>query len=112
MKTLRDIDPDKLYTVAQARDLIPSTWGGGRPCRMSLYRWILGGKLRGQRYGRGWLVRGSAILDFLQVKEEEAAPFTHETRAKERQRGLAAAAEMKARWAAQGAKNGKLHRAS
>lgn len=95
---LKVIDPARLYSLNEFRQFVP---GGGRTARVSistLYRWILGGKLKGRKVGERWTVTGATILQFLHVKDAQAMPLDFETAAQESRRVALATAALKAKW--------------
>lgn len=64
-----DINPDRLYPFAEARNLIPSCYAGRRLSLDTLHRWRERGlfKAEDRRVGgrRYWFVRGSELLRLL-----------------------------------------------
>jgi hypothetical protein len=63
------IDPDRIYTLAQARDLIPSSYRNKRLSMETLHRWRLKGRFKatcrvegGRRF---WYVRGGELLKLI-----------------------------------------------
>lgn len=63
-----EIDPDRTYSLAEARQLIPSA-RGGRVCMKTLHRWRIAGVLRCECrrvFRRGYyFVKGAEILRLL-----------------------------------------------
>jgi hypothetical protein len=66
MKSLDQVEPRRLYALADAREFIPSPRGGAISKR-ALEKAVKAGRLKGHRARGRWLVWGAAILEYLCV---------------------------------------------
>lgn len=91
-----EIDPRKLYSMAEAASLLPSVRPGKRVHLNSLRRWRRDGLLRCERIAHNWFVTGQELLRFMHLDKMEWNGRTPKERQKEidaaerelRQRGV------------------------
>src|SRR5262245_36267239 len=76
-ENVKGIDPERLYTLREAVQYIPSPHGG-RTNRDTLYRWLIAGKVRGFQRKLGvntlWFVLGADLIRLATGEAFEPAP--------------------------------------
>ena len=61
----KTIEPRRAYTIAEMQELL-----GGMAYRTAL-RLIHEKQIKAKRVGKGWLILGSSILDFLEADDDD-----------------------------------------
>lgn len=94
MTDLKEINPQGVYSFAEAVKLIPSCHEGKTLHLATLYRWRIAGRVKAHRLpGRGWAMFGSEILKLLHANE--CPEWVSRTPAQRRHASEAAMAELR-----------------